>query len=536
MKGLQRVFAIVSVLSVGFLGASSPAGATTTSTANTTLKVAYVYDPGLHYAQSQGCDPGRGHGVNDESNPNSDQGCPGESIFSNAITGNPIGTGESGTYESVSFTNVPVATLDANPALLTSYDTVMLYQLCTFGATANAPARSAINAFLAAGGKLMIFDADACGSPSHGGLGQVDYSGFLFPFSTNSPGPAGARGSYTKIEASTLTTGLQLGLQAGDAVGDANTFTSNAGGWCGSITASNVNGNNGFVEAYARTATGGLAIFEGEDFWYTDGFNSHLQKVFDLVLKQGWNPDGLPCGTPTSGIKLEPASDTKTVGQTETLTATVTDSAGAAKAGVDVTFTVSSGPDLGKTGHSTTDATGKATFSFTNTTNAGLDKAKASFVDATQGVHSSNESDITWVAATPLITLAPASDSKPVHQSETLTATVKNAAGSPQSNVVVTFHFSSGPDSPRPDVTATTDSNGKAVITFTNGGIPGSDKVVASFATEGGAQTSNEAAIMFTPIVLPATGGGASPAIWPLSLLMLLTLLLVASRGRKKTP
>ena len=225
MKGILRAFAIFSVLSVSFLGASTTVGATT-ATGKATQKVAYVYDPGLNYATSQGCSAGTGHGVNDESSPAGPQGCPGESIFSNAIPpGAPIGTGNSGTYGGATFTNLPIASLDANPTALAGYDTVLLYQLCTFGATANAAARTAINAFLAAGGKVMIFDADACGNPANGGLGTVDYSGFLFPFATSSPGPAGASGNYTKIEASTLTTGLVLGLQPGDAVGDANTFT-----------------------------------------------------------------------------------------------------------------------------------------------------------------------------------------------------------------------------------------------------------------------------------------------------------------------
>ena len=522
MKGILRAFALVSLLSVAFLGPSTTASATSIF-GKTTHKVAYIYDPSLDYAKSQGCDAGTGHGVNDESSPTGTQGCPGESIFSNAIPpGTPIGTGDTGSYGGVTFSNLPIASLDANPTVLASYDTVLLYQVCTFGNASHATGRAAINSFLAAGGKIMIFDADACGNPNNGGLGNVDYSGFLFPFTTSSPGPAGASGSYTKIESSTLTTGLATGVQPFDAVGDANTFTSNAGGWCGSITATNTNRNNGFVEAYARTATGGLVIYEGEDFWYTDEPAAHLKKVFDLVLDQGWSPDGLPCGTPTSGIKLEPATDTKTVGQTETLTATVTDSTGAPKSEVTVTFMVTAGPDATKTGHASTDANGKATFALSDTTQPGVDKVKATFVDGTGGVHSSNESDITWVAAGPLISLSPASDSKPVHQRETLTATVKNSAGVPQRNVLVSFMFDSGPDAPRPVSTATTDSNGNAQLSFTNGGTAGVDKIHAAFADEGGTHSSNDANITFTPVVLPATGGGSTAWLGLLLAAMLL--------------
>ena len=265
-------------------------------------------------------------------------------------------------------------------------------------------------------------------------------------------------------------------------------------------------------------------IYEGEDFWYTDNPDAHLKKVFDLVLDQRWNPDGLPCGTPTSGIKLDPAADTKSVGQTETLTATVTDSTGAPKSDVTVTFAVSAGPDAAKTGHGTTDSNGTATFALTDTTQPGVDKVKATFVDGTGGLHSSNESDITWVAATPRITLSPATDSKPVHQSETLTATVRDSAGAAQANVLVTFTFDSGPDTPHAAATSTTSSSGQATLTFTNGGTAGVDKIHATFADEGGTHSSNAATITFTPVQLPATGGATTG--W---LLMLLAAMLVFS-------
>ena len=57
------------------------------------------------------------------------------------------------------------------------------------------------------------------------------------------------------------------------------------------LRARNTNGVVGFVEAYARTASGGLAIYEGEDFWFTFGPTAHLKQVFDLILDQPFSPD-----------------------------------------------------------------------------------------------------------------------------------------------------------------------------------------------------------------------------------------------------
>jgi hypothetical protein len=232
----------------------------------------------------------------------------GSSVFVNAITGTPPGSGDSATYTGTTpagtatytLTNVPIASLDANPAtVLNGYDTVLLYEVCTIGTPVNARALSAINTFLQNGGKVIILDGDRC-SPGNGGA--PDYSNFAFPFQSNNPGPQGASGSYTSIEASTLTAGLASGPQPGDAVGDGNILTTRDPAWFEAIGATNVNATAGPIEAYARTASGGLALFEGEDFWYTFGASPHLRQVFDLLLGQEWNPDGLPSTTPIAAV------------------------------------------------------------------------------------------------------------------------------------------------------------------------------------------------------------------------------------------
>src|SRR5215471_2703606 len=67
-----------------------------------------------------------GSGVNDTGGPGT-----GSSIFVNAVTGSPIGSGSTGTYNGVSFTNVPVSAIDSNPAhALDGFDTAVLYMVC----------------------------------------------------------------------------------------------------------------------------------------------------------------------------------------------------------------------------------------------------------------------------------------------------------------------------------------------------------------------------------------------------------------------
>ncbi len=419
-----------------------------------------------------------GSGLNDPLGPVS--GPPGSSIFRNAITATGLADGSF--YNGVLFTNVAIASIDANPAnAFVGFDTVILYQVCSIGTHPLAVA--AVNAFLDTGGKVLIFDGDACAPTSRGGRGTADYSLFRFPFATNSPGPQGAGGSYTFVEASSLTSGLPAPgatIQA-DAVGDANVFTSNAGGWCASIKAKNVNGATGFVEAYARTLAGGLVIYEGEDFWFTfvgrSGFGAlqaHLKQVFDLMLAQPFRPDNLPCTNPPSGIKLDPASDTKFIGTPQTLTATVVNTDAQAQAGVTVKFVVASGPDAGLTATGVTDSSGHATFTYTNTTSPGTDVVKATFTDSS-GTHNSNQSLITWIQQSTTVTYT-GSTTSDFNDPTNLSATLRDSNGAPIAGQTLTFTI------PGQSCSGTTDANGQASCAITPNQMAGSYTVMASFA------------------------------------------------------
>jgi hypothetical protein len=420
-------------------------------------QAAYVFDPGISAL-----------GISDPNGPPFN--FPGASIFTNAINGTPLPNG--GVYNGVTFTNVSIGDLDTNPATgLSGFDTAVLYQICGIGG--HPAAMSAINAFLDAGNKVMIFDADAC---ANGVRGQPDWSGFRFPFATSNPGPRGAEGSYTEVEPSSLTTGLAVGPQEGDSVGDANIFTSNAGGWCKSIKATNTLGANGFVEAYARTVSGGLAIYEGEDFWFSFQPTAHLKHVFDLMLAQQFAPDGLPCTIPASGIKLDPLSQNQNVGSPATVTATVTDSDGNGLPNVTVNFAVFAGVDVGITGSAVTDAGGHATFTYVNTTGVGTDSLHASFSDGT-GTHESNQVVVNWIAQPTSLAYVGAT-SNDFDDPVTLAAVLSTLSG-PVAGQTVTFTLGGQ------TCTGTTDAAGKAACTMILNLPAGAYTVVASFAGAG---------------------------------------------------
>jgi hypothetical protein len=97
------------------------------------------------------------------------------------------------------------------------------------------------------------------------------------------------------------------------------------------------------------------------------------------------------------GIVLGPVNATNVVGDDHTVTATITDANGDPVVGVQVTFTVTSGPNFGDNGVDTTDANGQATFTYTGDGGLGTDTIVACFVDNMGVVQCSNEVFKTWV-------------------------------------------------------------------------------------------------------------------------------------------
>lgn len=77
------------------------------------------------------------------------------------------------------------------------------------------------------------------------------------------------------------------------------------------------------------------------------------------------------------GVVLGPATATNPVGTQHTVTATVVDGSGAPMPGVQVTFTVVSGPNAGQTDSSLTNSSGIATWTYTGSGGPGTDLIRA---------------------------------------------------------------------------------------------------------------------------------------------------------------
>jgi hypothetical protein len=95
------------------------------------------------------------------------------------------------------------------------------------------------------------------------------------------------------------------------------------------------------------------------------------------------------------GIVLGPTDGSGFVGQSHTVTATLQDDLGRALANRTVTFKVTAGPHAGKTGTATSNAQGKATFTYTGSA-AGTDELQASFVKSSGQTATSNLARMKW--------------------------------------------------------------------------------------------------------------------------------------------
>jgi PKD repeat protein len=97
------------------------------------------------------------------------------------------------------------------------------------------------------------------------------------------------------------------------------------------------------------------------------------------------------------GIILSPSNSTAYMNTQHTLTATLQDDSGSPLADQDVTFTIVSGPNSGTNYHTTTDATGKATFPYTGTSE-GVDTVEASFIGSAETEVVSNQATVFWTS------------------------------------------------------------------------------------------------------------------------------------------
>ena len=100
-----------------------------------------------------------------------------------------------------------------------------------------------------------------------------------------------------------------------------------------------------------------------------------------------------------SVLSLAPPSQTRGVGTTASVTGTFTNSCAQPLQNVSVQFTVLSGPNAGRTGTGTTDASGQAVFSYSGAL-TGTDALRASVTNVI-GTLTSDLVTVTWVAFAP---------------------------------------------------------------------------------------------------------------------------------------
>lgn len=110
---------------------------------------------------------------------------------------------------------------------------------------------------------------------------------------------------------------------------------------------------------------------------------------------QQWTPIGTSCIFPAQ-LSLAPPSQTDTVGDTATVTATFTNGCGQPLPGAPVAFNVTSGPNAGTTGTGVTDASGQASFSYSGLI-PGTDTVQASVTNLA-GTITSNTVQVNWTA------------------------------------------------------------------------------------------------------------------------------------------
>ena len=244
-------------------------------------------------------------------------------------------------------------------------------------------------------------------------------------------------------------------------------------------------------------------------------FTSRVTVSVEVTGPGTFTPTPIPIA---QGIKLEVDKTTVSIGDTFTLTATVTDSAGnlVPNAGVNFntsartcgTFVTSPSLPIIKT----TNASGVATTGpisvDTGTSTACTVTFRAS-AQSSAGTISSNSVTISIVPPPPAsINLAvnPPSVSLSVNPIVTLTATARDISGNPLANVIVTFTSTSNTCSPfvtNPPLpsTAKTDANGIAFIPLNLGGTSVGTSLTcsATFTASSGGVTSNPVSVTITP-------------------------------------
>ena len=191
------------------------------------------------------------------------------------------------------FTQIGAPMVDQK--LLDGASTVIFNAICNADDSLAPAQNDAIARWVEQGHKLLIYDADTCGKPTH-------YAALPYQFVSNNPGAQGAHGDkLIQVEDDSLGTSdktdkahffdPQVYATGSNQLGDANTVTTHDPHWCGHLFGTNVNQVNGFMQMYASYGKG-LIIYDGFD--HDDGDLPSNKRLRELELAQPV-PADLPC-------------------------------------------------------------------------------------------------------------------------------------------------------------------------------------------------------------------------------------------------
>jgi len=253
----------------------------------------------------------------------------------------------------------------------------------------------------------------------------------------------------------------------------------------------------------------------GQSASYLD--TAHILDTFGYDLAcQGneslqWRPVGSSSTTSAGNLALRPLATTTPIGGNYTATAIATDAGNEPVAGLRVDFRVASGPNSGKSGSATTDASGIATFTYSSTL-TGTDTVRASITNSVGAVLTSNDVSSTWVS-TVRLTLSPDTATTTVGTPYNATVLVADGGGTPLANVFVTFRITAGPNSGKTGQ-GITDAAGQALFTYFST-VQGTDTIVASVVGSGGNAilSNNVSSIWVAPMAITLAPSTATTPI-----------------------
>lgn len=207
-----------------------------------------------------------------------------------------------------------------------------------------------------------------------------------------------------------------------------------------------------------------------------------------------------PC--PGALLSLTPPTQSDAVGSAASVTATLVNTCNQPLQGVDIAFTVQSGPNAGTTGDAITDQNGNATFSYTGSA-VGTDTVGATATNPAGIIHSLNTVNVDWVKRQPALTITGGASSSDFNDPATVAATFTDALG-PVAGETVAFTLNGSET-----CSGTTGANGVVSCSVTPQEPAGSYTLTAAFggnATDLPASASAQFTVTHEETTLTYTG------------------------------